>query len=56
MWYICNIFHWEEQREEMIILFLVCVFLERFHFKSKQSSILFRVGTFLGGKTLLAHS
>lgn len=35
----------------MVIPFLVCVFLERLHFKSKQSCVLFRVGAFLrGGK------
>lgn len=44
MWYTRNLFHWEEQREEMIILFLVSVFLENLHFKSKQSCILFKVG------------
>lgn len=43
-WYAHNLFHWEEQREEMIIFFLVCVFLERLHFKSKKSCVLFRVG------------
>lgn len=51
MWYIRNLFHWEEQREEIVIFFLVCVFLEHLHFKSKQSCILFRVDAFLrGGK------
>lgn len=35
----------------MVIPFLVCVFLEHLHFKSKQSCVLFRVGAFLrGGK------
>lgn len=43
-WYAHNLFHWEEQRGEITIFFLVCVFLERLHFKSKQSCVLFRVG------------
>lgn len=49
-WYTCNLIHGEEQREERIILFLVCVFLEYLHLKSKQSCVLFRVGVFLKGR------